>query len=165
MSEQIVTPDTAALTVPNKDAKINLLDLNRQQMREFFKNMGEKPFRADQVMKWMYHYCCDDFDEMTDINKVLRSKLKEVAEIRAPEVVEEQRSTDGTIKWAIAVGDQRVETVYIPEEDRATLCVSSRVGCALECKFCSTAQQGFNRNLRVSEIIGGSGARRRSSAR
>ena len=117
--------------------------------------MGEKPFRADQVMKWMYHYCCDDFDEMTDINKVLRSKLKEVAEIRAPEVVEEQRSTDGTIKWAIAVGDQRVETVYIPEEDRATLCVSSRVGCALECKFCSTAQQGFNRNLRVSEIIGG----------
>ncbi|MDU1679284.1 MAG: bifunctional tRNA (adenosine(37)-C2)-methyltransferase TrmG/ribosomal RNA large subunit methyltransferase RlmN [Klebsiella pneumoniae] len=122
MSEQIVTPDTAALTVPNKDAKINLLDLNRQQMREFFKNMGEKPFRADQVM--------------------------------APEVVEEQRSTDGTIKWAIAVGDQRVETVYIPEEDRATLCVSSQVGCALECKFCSTAQQGFNRNLRVSEIIG-----------
>ncbi len=154
MSEQIVTPDTAALTVPNKDAKVNLLDLNRQQMREFFKNMGEKPFRADQVMKWMYHYCCDDFDEMTDINKVLRSKLKEVAEIRAPEVVEEQRSTDGTIKWAIAVGDQRVETVYIPEEDRATLCVSSQVGCALECKFCSTAQQGFNRNLRVSEIIG-----------
>lgn len=116
--------------------------------------MGEKPFRADQVMKWMYHYCCDDFDEMTDINKVLRGKLKEVAEIRAPEVVEEQRSTDGTIKWAIAVGDQRVETVYIPEEDRATLCVSSQVGCALECKFCSTAQQGFNRNLRVSEIIG-----------
>ena len=130
MSEQIVTPDTAALTVPNKDAKINLLDLNRQQMREFFKNMGEKPFRADQVMKWMYHYCCDDFDEMTDINKVLRSKLKEVAEIRAPEVVEEQRSTDGTIKWAIAVGDQRVETVYIPEEDRATLCVLALFFCA-----------------------------------
>lgn len=153
MSEQIVTPDSAALTVPNKDAKINLLDLNRQQMREFFKNMGEKPFRADQVMKWMYHYCCDNFDEMTDINKVLRGKLKEVAEIRAPEVVEEQRSSDGTIKWAIAVGDQRVETVYIPEDDRATLCVSSQVGCALECKFCSTAQQGFNRNLRVSEII------------
>ncbi len=85
-------------------------------MREFFKDLGEKPFRADQVMKWMYHYCCDNFDEMTDINKVLRGKLKEVAEIRAPEVVEEQRSSDGTIKWAIAVGDQRVETVYIPEE-------------------------------------------------
>ena len=153
MSEQIVTPDSAALTVPNKDAKINLLDLNRQQLREFFKNMGEKPFRADQVMKWMYHYCCDNFDEMTDINKVLRGKLKEVAEIRAPEVVEEQRSSDGTIKWAIAVGDQRVETVYIPEDDRATLCVSSQVGCALECKFCSTAQQGFNRNLRMGEPL------------
>ncbi|UNB78901.1 hypothetical protein MJK72_21350 [Klebsiella pneumoniae] len=127
MSEQIVTPDTAALRrLPNKDAKINLLDLNRQQMREFFKNMGEKPFRADQVMKWMYHYCCDDFDGMTDINRVLRSKLKKSGgEIRAPEVVEEQRSTGRTIKWAIAVGDQRVETVYIPEEDRATLCVSS----------------------------------------
>lgn len=135
-------------------AKINLLDLNRQQMREFFAEMGEKPFRADQVMKWIYHYCCDDFEQMTDINKVLRGKLQRVAEIRAPEVAEEQRSADGTIKWAIKVGDQQVETVYIPEADRATLCVSSQVGCALECKFCSTAQQGFNRNLRVSEIIG-----------
>ncbi len=135
-------------------AKINLLDLNRQQLREFFANMGEKPFRADQVMKWMYHYCCDDFEQMTDINKVLRNKLQRVAEIRAPEVAEEQRSADGTIKWAIKVGDQQVETVYIPDGDRATLCVSSQVGCALECKFCSTAQQGFNRNLRVSEIIG-----------
>ena len=104
MSEQLVTPEN----VTTKDGKINLLDLNRQQMREFFKDLGEKPFRADQVMKWMYHYCCDNFDEMTDINKVLRGKLKEVAEIRAPEVVEEQRSSDGTIKWAIAVGDQRV---------------------------------------------------------
>ncbi len=111
MSEQLVTPEN----VTTKDGKINLLDLNRQQMREFFKDLGEKPFRADQVMKWMYHYCCDNFDEMTDINKVLRGKLKEVAEIRAPEVVEEQRSSDGTIKWAIAVGDQRVETVYIPK--------------------------------------------------
>ncbi|WBL74124.1 bifunctional tRNA (adenosine(37)-C2)-methyltransferase TrmG/ribosomal RNA large subunit methyltransferase RlmN [Serratia liquefaciens] len=135
-------------------AKINLLDLNRQQLREFFAKMGEKPFRADQVMKWMYHYCCDDFEQMTDINKVLRNKLQSVAEIRAPEVAEEQRSADGTIKWAIKVGDQQVETVYIPDGDRATLCVSSQVGCALECKFCSTAQQGFNRNLRVSEIIG-----------
>lgn len=135
-------------------AKINLLDLNRQQMREFFSQIGEKPFRADQVMKWIYHYCCDDFEQMTDINKVLRNKLQRVAEIRAPEVAEEQCSADGTIKWAIKVGDQQVETVYIPDGDRATLCVSSQVGCALECKFCSTAQQGFNRNLRVSEIIG-----------
>ncbi|NIH16059.1 MAG: bifunctional tRNA (adenosine(37)-C2)-methyltransferase TrmG/ribosomal RNA large subunit methyltransferase RlmN [Serratia symbiotica] len=135
-------------------AKINLLDLNRQQMREFFSQMGEKPFRANQVMKWMYQYCCDDFEQMTHINKVLRNKLQRVAEIRAPKVAEEQRSADGTIKWAIQVGDQQVETVYIPDGDRATLCVSSQVGCALECKFCSTAQQGFNRNLRVSEIIG-----------
>lgn len=135
-------------------AKINLLDLNRQQMREFFSQMGEKPFRADQVMKWIYHYCCDDFEQMADINKVLRNKLQRVAEICAPEVAEEQFSADGTIKWAIKVGDQQVETVYIPDGDRATLCVSSQVGCALECKFCSTAQQGFNRNLRVSEIIG-----------
>ncbi|CNF16583.1 bifunctional tRNA (adenosine(37)-C2)-methyltransferase TrmG/ribosomal RNA large subunit methyltransferase RlmN [Yersinia nurmii] len=146
--------DSAVQVAAPATAKINLLDLNRQQMREFFAEMGEKPFRADQVMKWMYHYCYDDFEQMTDINKVLRAKLQRVAEIRAPEVAEEQRSADGTIKWAIKVGDQQVETVYIPEADRATLCVSSQVGCALECKFCSTAQQGFNRNLRVSEIIG-----------
>ncbi|MDW8847078.1 bifunctional tRNA (adenosine(37)-C2)-methyltransferase TrmG/ribosomal RNA large subunit methyltransferase RlmN [Erwinia sp. MMLR14_017] len=155
MSESIVSPSSASVVVATpKKEKINLLDLNRQQMREFFASLGEKPFRADQVMKWIYHYCCDDFDEMTDINKVFRGKLKELAEIRAPEVAEEQRSADGTIKWAITVGGQQVETVYIPEKDRATLCVSSQVGCALECKFCSTAQQGFNRNLRVSEIIG-----------
>ncbi|NGF16506.1 bifunctional tRNA (adenosine(37)-C2)-methyltransferase TrmG/ribosomal RNA large subunit methyltransferase RlmN [Morganella morganii] len=145
----------SAPIAPEKiNGKINLLDLTRKEMRQFFADMGEKPFRADQVMKWIYHYCYDDFDLMTDINKVLRTKLKAVAEIRAPEVSEEQRSADGTIKWAIRIGDQEVETVYIPEDDRATLCVSSQVGCALECKFCSTAQQGFNRNLRVSEIIG-----------
>ncbi|WP_196797042.1 bifunctional tRNA (adenosine(37)-C2)-methyltransferase TrmG/ribosomal RNA large subunit methyltransferase RlmN [Edwardsiella ictaluri] len=156
MSDIHVTPvfaDAAPCASPAPE-KINLLDLDRRQMREFFVQMGEKPFRADQIMKWIYHYCCDDFDAMTDINKVLRARLKQVAEIRAPEVAVEQRSSDGTIKWALQVGDQRVETVYIPEDDRATLCVSSQVGCALECKFCSTAQQGFNRNLRVSEIIG-----------
>ncbi|EMF7826285.1 bifunctional tRNA (adenosine(37)-C2)-methyltransferase TrmG/ribosomal RNA large subunit methyltransferase RlmN [Yersinia enterocolitica] len=164
MSEQLLTAsmpidaaplsDNAVATAAPATSKINLLDLNRQQMREFFAEMDEKPFRADQVMKWMYHYCYDDFEQMTDINKGLRAKLQRVAEIRAPEVAQEQRSTDGTIKWAIKVGDQQVETVYIPEGERATLCVSSQVGCALECKFCSTAQQGFNRNLRVSEIIG-----------
>ncbi|MFW0699076.1 bifunctional tRNA (adenosine(37)-C2)-methyltransferase TrmG/ribosomal RNA large subunit methyltransferase RlmN [Pantoea sp. R13S299] len=155
MSEQIETSASASpIVVSPKSQKINLLDLNRQQMREFFLSLGEKPFRADQVMKWIYHYCCDDFEQMTDINKKLRNRLMELTEIRAPEVAEEMRSTDGTIKWAIRVGDQLVETVYIPEGDRATLCVSSQVGCALECKFCSTAQQGFNRNLRVSEIIG-----------
>ena len=134
--------------------KINLMDLTRQQMREFCAELGEKPFRADQLVKWIYHFGEDNFDNMTNINKKLREKLKAVAEIKAPEVAVEQRSADGTIKWAMQVGEQQVETVYIPEADRATLCVSSQVGCALACTFCSTAQQGFNRNLTVSEIIG-----------
>ena len=134
--------------------KINLMDLTRQQMREFFAELGEKPFRADQLVKWIYHFGEDNFDNMTNINKKLREKLKAVAEIKAPEVAVEQRSADGTIKWAMQVGEQQVETAYIPEADRATLCVSSQVGCALACTFCSTAQQGFNRNLTVSEIIG-----------
>ena len=134
--------------------KINLMNLTRREMREFFNELCEKPFRADQLVKWIYHFGEDNFDNMTNINKVLREKLKSVAEIKAPEVAVEQRSSDGTIKWAMQVGDQQVETVYIPEADRATLCVSSQVGCALACTFCSTAQQGFNRNLTVSEIIG-----------
>jgi len=142
------------ITRLNMSEKINLMNLTRQQMREFFKELGEKPFRADQLVKWIYHFGEDNFDNMTNINKQLREKLKTVAEIKAPEVAVEQRSSDGTIKWAMQVGDQQVETVYIPEADRATLCVSSQVGCALACTFCSTAQQGFNRNLTVSEIIG-----------
>lgn len=136
------------------ETKVNLLDLDRDGMRAFFNEMGEKPFRADQVMKWIYHFGCDDFEQMTNINKVLRAKLLQKAEIRAPEISVEKISADGTIKWAMQVGGQEVETVYIPDGDRATLCVSSQVGCALDCKFCSTAQQGFNRNLKVSEIIG-----------
>jgi len=138
----------------NVAKKVNLMNLTRAQMREFFAELGEKPFRADQLVKWIYHFGEDNFDNMTNLNKKLREKLKSVAEIKAPEVAVEQRSADGTIKWAMQVGDQQVETVYIPEADRATLCVSSQVGCALACTFCSTAQQGFNRNLTVSEIIG-----------
>lgn len=153
MSETQCGSQTAVETSETKE-KINLLNLNRQQMRELFAEMGEKPFRADQLMKWIYHFGEDNFDNMTNINKVLREKLKKIAEIKAPEVAVEQRSSDGTIKWAMWVGDQQIETVYIPEDDRATLCVSSQVGCALACTFCSTAQQGFNRNLSVSEIIG-----------
>ncbi|MCK7459405.1 bifunctional tRNA (adenosine(37)-C2)-methyltransferase TrmG/ribosomal RNA large subunit methyltransferase RlmN [Idiomarina aminovorans] len=137
------------------DKKVNLLDLNREGVKEFFREMGEKPFRAEQVMKWLYHFCVDDFDEMTNLNKALREKLKQVAEIRAPEVREQQQSSDGTIKFAMTLFDgQDVETVWIPEGDRTTLCVSSQVGCALECTFCSTGAQGFNRNLSVAEIIG-----------
>ncbi|SHO58095.1 bifunctional tRNA (adenosine(37)-C2)-methyltransferase TrmG/ribosomal RNA large subunit methyltransferase RlmN [Vibrio quintilis] len=135
--------------------KFNLLDFDRKAMRQLFtEELNEKAFRAEQVMKWIYHFGCDDFSQMTNINKKLIEKLKQRCEIKAPYVSEAQHSSDGTIKWAMRVGDQDVETVYIPEDDRATLCVSSQVGCALECKFCSTAQQGFNRNLRVSEIIG-----------
>lgn len=139
----------------NSSKKVNLLNFTRPQLREFFISLGEKPFRADQVMKWIYQYGYDDFNLMTDINKVLRERLINIAEIKAPEVAEAHHSKDGTIKWAFQVGEgQLIEAVYIPERDRATLCVSSQVGCALACEFCSTAQQGFNRNLRVSEIIG-----------
>lgn len=135
--------------------KINLLDLSREGLQDFFIELGEKPFRADQVMKWIYHYCVDDFEQMTNLNKALRSKLTQLAEIKAPAIKTQQESSDGTIKFAMILDDgQEVESVWIPEADRATLCVSSQVGCALACTFCSTGQQGFNRNLRVSEIIG-----------
>lgn len=136
-------------------ALVNLLDLTRAEMQEFFVSLGEKPFRADQVMKWIYHYCVDDFDKMTNINKKLRELLKSRCEIKAPVIATRQDSADGTIKFVMALaGGQEVETVWIPEKDRRTLCVSSQVGCALDCSFCSTAQQGFNRNLSVAEIIG-----------
>ena len=139
----------------NTPEVVNLLDLTRSQMQEFFVSLGEKPFRADQVMKWIYHYCVDDFDKMTNINKKLRELLKARCVIKAPVVSTRQDSADGTIKFVMALeGGQEVETVWIPEKDRRTLCVSSQVGCALDCSFCSTAQQGFNRNLSVSEIIG-----------
>jgi 23S rRNA (adenine2503-C2)-methyltransferase len=124
-------------------------------MREYFASIGEKPFRADQIMKWMYHFGYDDFELMTNLNKKLREKLQRDTEIKAPEISERQVSEDGTIKYALRLeGGQEVETVWIPENGRATLCVSSQVGCALECTFCATAQQGFNRNLSMSEIIG-----------
>ena len=137
------------------EAKVNLLDFNRQSLRDFFSELGEKPFRADQLMKWIYQQGEDDFSKMTNLNKNLRAKLQDRCEIRAPEISTFQQASDGTIKFALLLdGGQEVESVWIPEEDRATLCVSSQVGCALECTFCSTAQQGFNRNLTVSEIIG-----------
>lgn len=135
--------------------KINLLDLTRDGLRAFFNEMGEKPFRAEQVMKWIYQQGVADFEQMTNLNKVLRNKLLARCEVKAPEIAHQQRAADGTIKFALRLeGGQEVETVWIPDGDRATLCVSSQVGCALECTFCSTGQQGFNRNLRVSEIIG-----------
>lgn len=139
----------------NKEKKVNLLDFNRQGLRDFFSSIDEKPFRADQLMRWIYQLGESDFDQMTNLNKNLRAKLKALCDIKAPEIAYQQNATDGTIKFALRLeGGQEVESVWIPDGDRATLCVSSQVGCALECTFCSTAQQGFNRNLSVSEIIG-----------
>jgi 23S rRNA (adenine2503-C2)-methyltransferase len=141
--------------VSTQPKKINLLDLTRDGLRAFFNDMGEKPFRAEQVMKWIYQQGVSDFEQMTNLNKVLRNKLLAKCEVKAPEIAYQQNASDGTIKFALKLeGGQEVETVWIPDGDRATLCVSSQVGCALECTFCSTAQQGFNRNLKVSEIIG-----------
>jgi 23S rRNA (adenine2503-C2)-methyltransferase len=134
---------------------VNLLDFDQPKLAAFFAEMGEKPFRAKQLMRWMHHFGVRDFEQMTDIARPLREKLAAVAEIRPPEVKVEQISEDGTRKWLVDVGPNNgVETVFIPEDDRGTLCVSSQVGCALECTFCSTGRQGFNRNLKVSEIIG-----------
>ncbi|CUR53718.1 Dual-specificity RNA methyltransferase RlmN [Serratia symbiotica] len=134
--------------------KINLLNFNRKKMHIFFKKINEKSFHADQVMKWIYHHYCDDFYKMTNISKILQNKLKNIAEICAPEIITEKYSIDGTIKWIIKIDNQQIETVYIPNTNRATLCISSQIGCILGCTFCSTAQQGFKRNLYVSEIIG-----------
>ena len=135
--------------------KINLLDLDRQSLEAFFTQWGEKAFRASQVLQWVHQRGADNFEAMTNISKVLRTRLEEATEIRLPEVVMEQASRDGTRKWLIKVdGGNSVETVFIPEDDRGTLCVSSQVGCTLNCSFCSTAQQGFNRNLSTAEIIG-----------
>ena len=137
------------------ETKTNLLDLDRDAMRAFFVELGEKPFRARQVMRWMHHEGCDDFDAMTDVAKSLRAKLKDLAVIRPPVPVRDAISADGTRKWLLDVGNANaVETVFIPETRRGTLCVSSQAGCALDCAFCSTGKQGFNRNLSAAEIIG-----------
>jgi 23S rRNA (adenine2503-C2)-methyltransferase len=135
--------------------KTNLLDLDREAMRAFFVDLGEKPYRADQVMKWIYHHLEDDFAAMTDLGKSLRVKLPEVCHVGAPATLYEKSSSDGTHKWLLGMrGGNAIETVYIPEPTRGTLCVSSQVGCALNCHFCSTGTQGFNRNLSTAEIIG-----------
>ena len=135
--------------------KVNLLGLSPEKLVEFFESVGEKPFRATQVLKWIHQIGVDDFDQMTNLAKNLREKMKSIAEIIAPEVVSYHESKDGTCKWIIRVsGGDCVEAVFIPEKDRGTLCVSSQVGCALDCSFCATGKQGFNRDLSSSEIIG-----------
>ena len=135
--------------------KTNLLGLSREKMQQFCASLGEKPFRAQQLLKWIHHHGVDDFDAMSNISKSLRARLHECAEIKPPEIVTQRDSVDGTRKWAIRVsGGSLVETVLIPDGDRATLCVSSQVGCSLDCSFCATGKQGFQRDLSAAEIIG-----------
>ena len=135
--------------------RTNLLGLTLRQMEQFFLDLGEKKFRAQQVLKWIHHQGVIDFDEMTNLGRGLREKLGTVAEIRPPEIASQHDSTDGTRKWLIRVaGGGLVETVLIPDGSRATLCVSSQVGCSLDCSFCSTGKQGFQRDLTAAEIIG-----------
>ncbi|GLU38618.1 dual-specificity RNA methyltransferase RlmN [Pseudomonas sp. NBRC 100443] len=136
-------------------AKANLLGMTKPQLEEFFESIGEKRFRAGQVMQWIHHFGAEDFDAMTNVGKALREKLKACAEIRGPEVVSQDISSDGTRKWVVRVASGScVETVYIPQNGRGTLCVSSQAGCALDCSFCSTGKQGFNSDLTSAEIIG-----------
>ncbi|GAA6152981.1 23S rRNA (adenine(2503)-C(2))-methyltransferase RlmN [Pseudoteredinibacter isoporae] len=139
-------------TVENK---VNLLGLSQQKLEAFFEEMGEKRFRAAQVLKWIHQLGVDSFDDMTNISKALRAKLTERAEIKAPELIQQFDSADGTRKFLIRVtGGSAIETVFIPDGERGTLCVSSQVGCSLDCSFCSTGKQGFNRDLSAAEIIG-----------
>jgi len=135
---------------------VNLLGLPRAELETFVaERLGAKPFRARQLMKWIYRRGAADFEAMTDLARDFRAQLAEVARISVPEIVTEQVSRDGTRKWMLRMDEtQGIETVFIPEPDRGTLCISSQVGCAMDCSFCSTAQQGFNRNLSVAEIVG-----------
>ncbi|HXA36003.1 MAG TPA: 23S rRNA (adenine(2503)-C(2))-methyltransferase RlmN [Steroidobacteraceae bacterium] len=136
--------------------RVNLLGLPRAELEAFVAaRLGAKPFRARQLMKWIYRRGAADFSAMTDLAQDFRLRLSEAARISVPQIVSEQLSSDGTRKWLLRMDEvQGIETVYIPEPDRGTLCISSQVGCAMDCSFCSTAQQGFNRNLSVAEIVG-----------
>ncbi|MBA3902153.1 MAG: 23S rRNA (adenine(2503)-C(2))-methyltransferase RlmN [Rhodocyclaceae bacterium] len=135
--------------------KINLLDFDAAGLTAWFAEMGEKPFRAKQVLRWVHQFGEDDCERMTDVARSLRARLAELAEVRAPQVVGDSTAADGTRKWLLDVGNgNAVETVFIPGENRGTLCISTQAGCALDCAFCSTGKQGFNRNLTAGEIVG-----------
>ncbi|ADV33916.1 Ribosomal RNA large subunit methyltransferase N [Candidatus Blochmanniella vafra str. BVAF] len=135
--------------------KINLLDMSPKKLLVFFNKLGECAFRSDQIMDWIYKKYCSDFNKMTNLHKDLRVKLNQISEINAPIITHEQESSDGTRKWMMRIHDDKyVETVYIPDNNRATLCISSQSGCALGCSFCGTAKLGFIKNLRTSEIVG-----------
>jgi 23S rRNA (adenine2503-C2)-methyltransferase len=134
--------------------KQNLLSLNQNALNNFFMGLGEKPYRTKQIMRWIYKVHELDFDKMLNLSKPLREKLSELACIELPKVIKQNFALDGVIKWVLAMGeDNHIEMVYIPEKDRGTLCISSQVGCALACSFCSTGMQGFNKNLTTAEII------------
>jgi len=135
--------------------RVNLLGLPREPLQAFCAGLGSKPFRARQLMNWLYKRGCDRFEDMSDLALGFRALLAERAEITLPEIVTQQQASDGTRKWLLrADQSQAFEMVYIPESDRGTLCISTQVGCALDCAFCATAQQGFNRNLSTAEIVG-----------
>ncbi len=137
------------------ESRFNLLGLSGDELERYFAARGEKPFRARQLMQWIHQRGAVDFATMTDLSKALRQRLSEEAEIGMPRVLSRHDSDDGTVKWLFASGSgQAVETVFIPEPGRGTLCISSQVGCALDCAFCATGAQGFNRNLSSAEIIG-----------
>ena len=148
--------DQAEIYTPSSTSnKVNLLGLSQAKLEQFFDSIGEKKFRATQVLKWIHQMGVDDFDQMSNISKPLREKLKSIAEIRPPVVLQQLDSVDGTRKFLIQVeGGSAIETVLIPDGPRGTLCVSSQVGCSLDCSFCSTGKQGFNRDLTAAEIIG-----------
>jgi len=137
-------------------SKTNLFDLDRVRLEDFFEqSLAEKRYRAHQVMKWIHHRHVTDFEAMTDLGKALRAKLEAQAVVHAPMVLFDKESSDGTLKWLLGMDPKNaIEAVYIPDKGRGTLCVSSQVGCALNCQFCSTATQGFNRNLSTAEIVG-----------
>ncbi|MGA7802083.1 MAG: 23S rRNA (adenine(2503)-C(2))-methyltransferase RlmN [Gammaproteobacteria bacterium] len=135
-------------------SKVNLLELDHAGLQALFAEMGEKPFRASQLLKWIYQQGVDDFEAMTNLGKGLRARLSEMAEVRLPEVALDRDSEDGSRKWLLRLDDGNcIEAVFIPEKERGTLCVSSQVGCGLDCSFCATGKQGFNRNLTTAEII------------
>lgn len=150
-----VRPGRDVVGTPAADERDNLLDLDRDGLRAFLAARGNKPFRAEQVMKWVYHRGVTDFAAMTDLPRSLRDELPRVARVDLPAVRDVQDSVDGTRKWVFALdGGNRIEAVFIPESERNTLCISTQVGCALDCSFCATARSGFNRNLTTAEIIG-----------
>ena len=143
------------MSAPTETGRTNLLGLTRPQLEEYIAGLGSKPFRARQLMNWIYKRGEGRIGEMTDLAKDFRAQLAQCAEVRVPRITDLQVSADGTRKWKLeADASQAFEMVYIPEPGRGTLCISSQVGCALDCSFCSTAQQGFNRNLTTAEIVG-----------